>query len=742
MATREQLAALRRSGRIDAFVDAASRHLAATGNDPETALLLLQAYVELHLGAAARDLLVARRDLAADPALRGAVEASIAALPDGRIAADRIADQRRRATGLLGSDLARWLEAETADEEAIHRSRDGHLHLGRRGDDGAWTWPGGFALEPDPRAFTIPPTSGQPHVPMLLGCPMGRLLERTIEESRTQRGRSAVPVYLLEPLPERFRAWLGAASRRAALAEPRLRIFVGPDALADYERTLLDRLGLPAASILVPGREDEPLAERVRVIHDRVAVERDRRAQADLSEILARDRTRDGADLAARLVPGATILGVTSRHTTMLRHSMRDIGAALETAGFRFVVAEEPAEEEWFTAPVVADLVRRHDPALIVLINHLRAQGHGLFGATPLLTWVQDPTDEILCAEAGASIGAIDFVAGFYRQQAVERYGYPAERYAAVGFFPVSTRLFHDAPLPEAERDRWRCDVCYVGHAQGDVAAFVARLRERYPAEIHALVDAIAAASIAASAAPGAERTHPSLRAARAIVDAACATIAPRLPDRARTNLANYLAFRVLDLAFRTETLGWVAAWARSRGARFHLYGEGWSDDPRFAEFARGPVAHGEEARRAYRGAAVALQTIPSGLVHQRTFEALCCGAEVVGRWCPDDFGGLDAATFRAAHGDGATFDRILWREGFRDLDRDVFATEEELAARLDAALADPAARRARVAARATIVRARFSYDAVVPGIVGFVREGLAAAPTLTAVAVPAAPSG
>ena len=78
---------------------------------------------------------------------------------------------------------------------------------------------------------------------------------------------------------------------------------------------------------------------------------------------------------------------------------------------------------------------------LCVLIDHLRCEQNSLLFNIPTLTWVQDPLPNLLNAQAGASIGPLDFVCGYYQDRLVGEFGYPESQFI-VAPFPVSTRAF------------------------------------------------------------------------------------------------------------------------------------------------------------------------------------------------------------------------------------------------------------------------------------------------------------
>jgi hypothetical protein len=263
--------------------------------------------------------------------------------------------------------------------------------------------------------------------------------------------------------------------------------------------------------------------------------------------------------------------------------------------------------------------------------------------------------------------------------------------------------------------------VAYIGHYRGTPAEHAQEIRRASPEALHPLIDEIER-RVAAVSEAGA---HVNLRDTLPIVDEAMAAAGRQVDGRARTTLASFLAYRLFDIRFRLETLEWVADWADRGGRRFRVYGSGWERHPRLCRFAAGPVEHGEEARRAYRGAAVTIQTIPSGLPHQRTFEALLSGSLVLARWCPDDFDGLRPAAFRALRGDGAGTNLLLYRHGFRGLDRVVFDGPGALEERLEQALGDAAWRSDLLAGMRSVVASHFTYGAVVPEVIEFIQQRL-----------------
>ncbi len=127
----------------------------------------------------------------------------------------------------------------------------------------------------------------------------------------------------------------------------------------------------------------------------------------------------------------------------------------------------------------------------------------------------------------------------------------------------------------------------------------------------------------------------------------------------------------------------------------------------------------------AYRGATITLQTMPGGLKHQRTFEALASGSLVLARYAPEDFGDTTMDAFAREFGDGTSCNANLYHFGFRGLDRVVFDTPEAMERMLETYLADPAqAEEVQRELRGDVLR-QFTYDQVLPGVMEWLRGRL-----------------
>lgn len=682
---RSRLIELAQGGRLYEFLDQSYRYLSHTQADPELVLLTLQGLVRLGLGGPARELLQSRNDL------EGAVDVqelrqSVVPIGTGRVPWKRFDEQAKRNITVLlkcRPELAPFTASlrDSCRDLDLFQTIDGQYQLSKR--------PAGSLRQWQPRLMDHRPVSqmdlrlalGGP-APIVAGIAMNSLIDRVYAATAHEPGAEAMPVYVVDPDIRRLAAWLHIEDRTEVLADDRVHFFIGPDALKSYEQLLTtnEDLAIPAVHLCANwapelGREIEAIGHRQTAHRNenfvKLAVKHEQRAQQ-----------RDGAYWAERLRPGARILGFTSRFTTMLQYSMRDIGHALNELGYEFDLSIETADHRTHTTLTTSRTVHETDPALIIMLNHFRSERAVSLGSVPVLTWIQDPTDLVFSRKTGEALGPLDFVCGYYSERCTENFGYPASRFFPAPV-PVSTRIFHDEPVDPEFAAQYTCDVMYVGHLHDTADEHLAKWHSSTPAEIHPLLDRIFQ-DVSAMHERGEflEQTN-----ARPLVEQLAADLKYTLCDADLEQIANFFTYRLYDILFRRQTLLWSAQWADRTGRTFKLYGKGWARDPELGQYAVGPLQHGEELRRAYHCAKLCLQTIAGGYRHQRTFEALTSGSLAIARYVPTDFGRLSLEEYAQRNSaDGPVNGSV---RTFPSLPNLVFRDAEEFAALAESLLSD-----------------------------------------------------
>ena len=650
---RHHVLALQQQGEVYAMLDMGWRYLAGVPGDSEIAEVVLRGLLDVGLGGVARELLQARKDLDRRAIEKWQVE--IGEVPAGRVSWAELKETYRANLAVLFEHQPHLAGIEQELDNALrsvhlYRTSAGHFLLSRRQAGQYRQWLPGITDYAADRKLKLPPL---PHgTPVFMdGISLGPVIDRVFEATASTGINQSLPMFLVDADRVHLAAWLHVADRSNLLADERVWVFCGAQALQELEQLLAaeeDLGSAPACVINPPGfksLKSELMALNCRIIEQRQEAFLEVREQLE-----QRYAQRDVACWREKLQGKGPIMAMTSRATTMLQYSTRDIGHAFEELGHEFHLLIESADHRQLTGLQVARALLEVDPVLFVIIDHLRYEQNDLLFNVPVLSWVQDPLPNLLCERAGASIGPLDFVCGYYRDRLLGEFGYPESQFI-VAPFPVSTRTFHDGPVPVNEREQYACDVAYVGHLQGTVDSHDQKWRTKSPPELRPVLDVIYR-RVQEVRERGEHIVQPTAFL-RPILD----EVGIELDCKVFEELSHLFAYRLFDMGNRQETLGWVGDWAARTGRSFRIYGNNWQHHPQLAEFAAGPIQHGEPLRRLYSSARIVLQAIPGGFMHQRTYEAIVCGAAVLVRYTPKDFYGLSVEEWRRRSRNGEGLD-------------------------------------------------------------------------------------
>jgi hypothetical protein len=551
---------------------------------------------------------------------------------------------------------------------------------------------------------------------------------------------------------------------RTMLADERVRLFAGADAYAQLERSLTSTTRLPWPKLAVTV---EPACWPATKSIDGLVQSLFAQGGARLTELQERHRTDSAESLAAKLERGDTlrILGVTSRYTTFLQHSMRDWLDAFARLGHATRLMIEDADHEVLNNIEHAQACAEFRPDLIVLIDHYRGEFGSFPPHVPCVMWVQDSLPNIFNPKAGAAQTERDYCLGFGRLALSEKHGYPAQRFmpATVG---VNHARFAPEPLTPAEIDAYGCDVAFVSHASVPAESIIAEQLAAMPADGHPLIrdvfDRLRAIYDA-----GGSLTQPILL--RRMIEQSAAATGTSVDGASMPGLIDFFHLRVNNALFRHQSLQWLA----DSGVDLRLYGRGWESHPMLGRFARGIADNQTQLSAIYRASRINLQITPHGAVHQRLMEGLSAGGFYLIRHCPGDeiervykslyawcvANGIDDDDAIRRHRgmpqvqqwlaqaesllgidpfehDYALFDALrLSADGeyirsaatvWPEYDAVAYRTEAELTERVARYLADEPARRAIAASMRACVLERFTYVGTTRRLLRFIADDLA----------------
>lgn len=667
---RAALLALGRAGQPWEFAARAGAWLArvageADGREDELRLLLAATYARLGLATAAGEVLARMSELAASDPNVPRLAAHVAQMPGDRVsAAELMGNVRANVAAMLsraGGDgggvvdapglaeaAAAWcrrVETGTSGREWFRAA--GGVIVRRRVSSPTWErLIDDAALEAQTRAGLGGGGGGgggggaMPPAFVVEGLGSPRLVAALASLTPTAPDGRQTAFWIVDEDLAAVVEGLALADVSAVLAQPRVRLVLGPGAGERLAAHWRGRLGLRLSAAVVPTPGCEP---RAGAILSQVLAEQTAAMETATREVAQVYGGRDARWWAQRYRAALTgracgevtdtsplrVLVPTCRYSTFIRHSSADIAAAVEAAGMKARVLIEPDDASQLSLLATVREVAEFEPDLVVLINYPRSTlGGSVPKGVPFVCWVQDPMPHLFDRATGAAQGPLDFVMGHLHATMFETFSWPRERAMACPVL-VSREKFHDGDVEPGLRERLACDIaCATNHSQtpGQLRDELIEQARRAGPEGATTVGAVEALYEEITA--RARRPHGSWldTALDPPIHRVIAELG--LPDDAKTHatLFNNVARPLADRAVRHQALEWAAEIARERGLRLHIYGRGWERHPTLAAFARGQLDHGAELRAAYRCAGVHLHASAGSSLHQRIMECFLSG--------------------------------------------------------------------------------------------------------------------
>ncbi|HEY1686287.1 MAG TPA: glycosyltransferase [Tepidisphaeraceae bacterium] len=431
------------------------------------------------------------------------------------------------------------------------------------------------------------------------------------------------PIYLLCRDIAQLSTVLHHQDWQAVLSDPRVLIFVGENAAEQFLSTLRNKPSLPQPKFaltveagILPANTtlDQFLAP--------LQAEFSQRCSAQISQY----EKIYGLDISVASSPRLKILGITSRFTTFLQHSMRDWLSAMRKLGHETRLLIEDADHELLNTLCHAQTCTEFRPDLILIIDHCRSEFPALPPQIPSVMWVQDQLPNIFNPATGPKQSSLDFCLGYGRLKCVADFGYPEERFmpAVVG---VNEQRF--APQAHGPAVGYECDVCYVGHTGKTAEQLVRDQIEKSPSAAKLLWDIYERlANIYAHAGFISDPLH-----IEQLVRQSLAALNISISPADFQSISNLFSHQVNYSFFRHQALQWLL----DLDCNIHIYGRGWENHPTLSRFAKGVADNQKQLAAIYQTAKINLQIAPHGIVHQRLFEGLCSGGFFLLRHRPGD---------------------------------------------------------------------------------------------------------
>jgi len=476
------------------------------------------------------------------------------------------------------------------------------------------------------------------------GLGMGWLPIHVAQTTRRTFLNYSCALYVIEPDPEALAILLHVQDMQEFIADPRVQWFIADsaeEAITDFRRGFDDHplWGVPGGIIRCalrsrPGLNFDLTVKNLQESRDMKRandVELARRHYAEMTPAAWRKRFEDAMSGDPAVEP-LRVLGITSRLTTVLQHSMAELKTAIEGAGMpraEVRIAIEP-DDHTLEIPFV-EMILEYKPDLILQMSRMRYENPHLPQNVPFLSWDQD---NLPCMRTGAATASVSdpenpaagltFVAGHGALQGYTHLNWP-KRSVIFCHLAAATHRYTPRELSAEETSRYACDLSYISNASASPESLRDQhLRRLGPPEaslLEMLGDQILATG--ASDAPGLQLwNETALRtAAVGIVNDRRLVVSP-----AGMEEAVLVSVLIADRMFRHQTLAWVADFAESSGRSFKLYGAGWEHHPILSRFAAGGAAPGDEIQAITLASRINLQIIGTGVLHARLLDGLAGG--------------------------------------------------------------------------------------------------------------------
>lgn len=462
----------------------------------------------------------------------------------------------------------------------------------------------------------------------LAGVGDGRVLPLLTERPTGLHGARPV-TYLCEPDAERLLAAMSVHDLTGAagpFSRAGVEWFVGDGWAERYRSVMLGNLMLMGPNLKIALGVSREQSEGV---WDAVLEERRRAEAENLERATAWSATH--TDDSLRVMFGLNpprrprVMLMTARFTSVLRYSIEAAARGFRAMGWDAVVVTESRDHERLNVPAIIAGIARHQPDVLFTANYLRHQLPPIPEGLPFITWILDDVLDLINKETPARMGPRDFITGPWVHRYVTEWGYPADRAVVMPRLTEAVGVMRKSVPAE--------DLVYVSsHAVEPtrmVDALVVEMGKDTPE-----ARTVRCAGREMIDAYGGDSSVPLPRMVRALLEDAARAEGMEAPDAgwlARTT--ELLCLKLNNPLFRQQGLNWAAQVARERGLTLGIYGPGWDKNPRFAAYARGPVAYGDDLVALSRAARFNLRLEPyPPMCHQRLIDLCAAGAMTVSR--------------------------------------------------------------------------------------------------------------
>ncbi len=274
------------------------------------------------------------------------------------------------------------------------------------------------------------------------------------------------PVYVIEPLLERFLIILFMFDLRPIFEEERFFFFVGEDAILQFANFFRNP-DVMFPNIFIYINDEKLMSEKINRLLLKCIDQRKQNLLINIERVQSHYQSLPPSYWQTSYGPNPgrplRIISLTSRFTTFLQYATRDILEGFQKLGHETKILIEQHNTHRINTLSTFAAFADFKPDMIFLMDHFRWEHDFRFmDQVPVVTWIQDALDNILTDRTDIHLTDRDFVFCFsnlwLRDGTFNRPFYQGKK---IHFLPVgiNTKFFH----PEKEIAR-EIDVLFVTH--------------------------------------------------------------------------------------------------------------------------------------------------------------------------------------------------------------------------------------------------------------------------------------
>lgn len=326
------------------------------------------------------------------------------------------------------------------------------------------------------------------------------------------------------------------------------------------------------------------------------------------------------------------ILFMTSRFTTVLQYHTRDCMEAAKTLGCETELVIEPDGIRRVTDFYTVERLAEFKPDIIFCIDHFRYEKKFAIPQEIVwITWVQDPMPHIMDEATPGKLTDRDFVMSLYTEGELETIGYPKEKLIDAPI-PANHHIYKPYKLTQEEYQAYACDICFVCHAS-DVDKHIEEELLKYPKELWEAI-----ATVYKGYQEYVYQTGHIFYRLEEIKEYISGVLRQRygivLAEEVLTYITGDMRIRFNQRVYRQVLVDWLL----DAGFKdIKLWGNGWSDNPKYQLYAMGVAKNGATLSKIYQSSKVVLGNNFIVTSAARTWESMLSGAFYMCNYVPPE---------------------------------------------------------------------------------------------------------